>query len=287
MVTLGRLPRSWLVAAALTGALPAIAEQGSPRRVSREEILAAMLACKGYDPAATTNGPRFQSEVLRHLARQALAQGPPHDPLLIGHAEWFWAVLERTGLSPSAAPAFIRLGHEYEQDIYLEYGNDRVIRRVLQGEAPTLALSVSIGWRERRGAPESYSYEDTLSTPKLKVTNKRLIRYRLLEFGDMVVFDEITGLYGRPTSGVLGFLFQLIGEGHVVESRMVISQDGLQIARARAKKSLFQVQTTVTVYPNGRTEKDLPPGRADLAPLEARLKQVLRLEYAPPGSWLE
>jgi len=112
-----------------------------------------------------------------------------------------------------AAPAFIRLGHEYEQDIYLEYGNDRVIRRVLQCEAPTLALSVSIGWREERGAPKSYSYEDTLSTPKLKVTNKRLIRYRLLEFGDMVVFDEITGLYGRPTSGVLGLLFQLIGEG--------------------------------------------------------------------------
>ena len=60
-----------------------------------------------------------------------------------------------------------------------EYGNDRVIRRVLQGEAPSLALSVSIGWSEGRGAAKSYSYEDTLSTPKLKVTNKRLIRYRL------------------------------------------------------------------------------------------------------------
>lgn len=287
MFALDRLPRSLFVAAALAGAASASAEEGSTRRVSREELLAAMQASKGYDPAATTNGARFQSEVLRHLARQALAQGPRYDPLLIGHAEWFWAVLERTGLTPSEAPAFIRLGHEYEQDIYLEYGNDRVIRRVLQGEAPTLALSVSIGWRERRGAPESYSYEDALSTPKLKVTNKRLIRYRLLEFGDMVVFDEITGLYGRPTSGVLGLLFQLIGEGRVIENRMVISQDGLQISRARAKKSLFQVQATVTVFPNGRTEKDIPPGRADLAPLEARLKQALRLEYSPPGSWLE
>ncbi len=246
-----------------------------------------MQASQGYDPAATTNGARFQAEVLRHLARRALAQGPPHDPLLIGHAEWFWAVLERTTLTPAEAPAFIRLGHEYAQDIYLEYGNDRVVRRVLEGESPAFALNVSIGWGERHGAPKSYSYEDTLSTPKLKVTNKRLIRYRLLEFGDMVVFDEITGLHGRPTSGVLGLLFRLIGEGHVVENRMVISQDGLQIARARAEKAFFHVQTTVTVFPDGRTEKDLPPGRADLALLENRLKKALRLEYFPTASWPE
>ncbi|HJS58956.1 MAG TPA: hypothetical protein VKA01_12715 [Vicinamibacteria bacterium] len=246
-----------------------------------------MRASQGYDPAATTNGARFQSEVLRHLARQALAQGPPHDPLLIGHAEWFRAVLERTTLTPAESPAFIRLGHEHEQDIFLEYGNDRVIRRVLQGESPALALSVSIGWGERHDAPKSYSYEDTLSTPKLKVTNKRVIRYRLLDFGDMVVFDEVAGLQGRPTSGVLGLLFQLIGEGHVVENRMVISSDGLQIARARVTKAFFHVEATVTVHPNGRTEKDLPPGRMDLAPLETRLKKAFRLEYLPATNWLE
>jgi hypothetical protein len=73
----------------------------------------------------------------------------------------------------------------------------------------------------------------------------------------------------------------------VVENRMVIAPDGLPIARAHARKAFFDVQTTVTVYPDGRTEKDLPPGRADLAPLEARLKQAIRLEYLPPGNWLE
>jgi hypothetical protein len=55
--------------------------------------------------------------------------------------------------------------------------------------------------------------------------------------------------------------------------------DGLQITRARAKKLLIEVATTVTVYPDGRTEKDLPPGRADLAGIEARLKQHLRLRH--------
>lgn len=244
-----------------------------------------MQASRGYDPAATTNGARFQSEVLRHLAREALAAGPPHDPLLIGHAEWFQAVLDRTGLTAASVPAFIRLGHEHRQDIYLEYGSDRVIRRVLEGEKPALALSVSIGWSDARDAPKSYSYEDTLSNPMLKVTNRRLIRYRLLEFSDRVVFDEITGLQGRPTSGVLGLLFQVIGEGHVVENRMAISRDGLQIARARAEKSFFHVQATVTVHPNGRTEKDLPPGREDLLALETRLKAPFRLEYFPATSW--
>ncbi|HET7291402.1 MAG TPA: hypothetical protein VFM88_03160 [Vicinamibacteria bacterium] len=246
-----------------------------------------MRASRGYNPAATTNGARFQSEVLRHLARQALARGAPHEPLLIGHAEWFSAVLERTGLTPAEAPAFIRLGNDHAQDIYLEYESERVVRQVLSGPTPGLALSVTIGWRGGRGVPGSYSYEDLLSTPKLKVTNKRVIRYRLLDFGNLVVFDDVTGLNGRPTSGVLGLLFQLIGEGHVVENRMVIAPDGLQVARARAKKAFIDVESTVTVYPDGRTEKDLPPGRGDLAPLEARLKQELRLEYWPSVNWLD
>jgi hypothetical protein len=79
---------------------------------------------------------------------------------------------------------------------------------------------------------------------------------------------------------VLGVLFALIGEGYVVESRIGIAADGLQVTRARARK-LFEVNTTVTVSPDGRTEKDIPPGRPDLAALEARLKQPLHLEHPP------
>jgi len=106
-----------------------------------------------------------------------------------------------------------------------------------------------------------------------------VISYRLMDFGDMTVFDDIKGLRGRPTSGVLGFLFQLIGEGRVVENRMAIAGDGVQILRARARKAFFEVVSTVTVYPDGRAEKDLPPGRRDLAGLEARLKQPLKLPH--------
>jgi hypothetical protein len=106
-----------------------------------------------------------------------------------------------------------------------------------------------------------------------------VITYRLLDYRDMTVFNEITGLRGRPTTGVLGMLFSVIGEGSVVESRIAVARDGLQITRARARKLLIEVSTTVTVAPDGRTEKDIPEGRSDLAAIDARLRQTLGLRH--------
>jgi hypothetical protein len=108
-----------------------------------------------------------------------------------------------------------------------------------------------------------------------------VLSYRLLDFGDMTVFSDMRGLRGRPTSGVLGLLFQLMGEGRVTENRMAISVDGLQVCRVRARKAFFEVVSTVTVYPDGRTEKDLPSARPDLVALEARLKEPLKLTHPP------
>ena len=92
---------------------------------------------------------------------------------------------------------------------------------------------------------------------------------------------EIEGLRGRPTEGFLGFLFDLVGEGQVQWNRMTLSADGLQVARARAAKGPFHVESTITVFPDGRVEKDLPKGREDLAPLEKRLLQPRRIRYLP------
>lgn len=236
---------------------------------------------RGYNPAATTNGARFQAEVLLALARRARAREPHGPALLLGHAGWFEAFLEATGLTPDKAPPFVSLAYRHGQDIEVEYREDRVVQDVVEGPVPVLALNVKIAWPEAPNAPKQYSYEDNLSTPRLKVTNKRLIRYRLLDFGDMVVFDELEGLTGRPTSGLLGFLFQIMGEGRVVEYRMAISPDGLQVSHGRAKKAFFEVASTVTVYPDGRTEKDLPRNRPDLRALEVRLKKPLKIRYRP------
>jgi hypothetical protein len=275
-----RSARNGLAAVLLLAGTPAAgAERFGARVVEVGEILQAMSESRGYELTATTNGPRFQSEVILRLVAAAEARDPARQPLFLGHREWFEAWRARTGLPRERAPQFVRLADQYGQDAIVDYRRDRVIGAAPAVNAPLRAANVCIWWPEREGGPESYSYEDLLATPHLKVTNERVISYRLLDYGDMVAFDEITGLRGRPTTGLLGMLFQLIGEGSVVASRIAVAPDGLQITRARAKKLLIEVATTVTVYPDGRTEKDLPPGRADLAGIEARLKQPLRLRH--------
>jgi hypothetical protein len=62
---------------------------------------------------------------------------------------------------------------------------------------------------------------------------------------------------------------------------MIIAPDGLQVSRARAGKGPFNVETSVTIFPDGRMEKDVPAGRPDLRPLEQRLLQAGKVRYRP------
>ncbi len=261
-------------------ALLLLTAEAAPRSVDREEVLSAMKACQGYDVTATTNGARFQAEVLLRLARQARAERPNGPSLLIGHADWYSAFLERTGLSAEKAPTFARLAHQHAQDTQIDYRADRVVEGA-EAMGAGFAARVTIGWPEKPGSPRSYTYEDLLSNPHLKVTNQRTIAYRLLDLDGMVVYGQIEGLLGRPTSGFLGALFSVIGEGHLKESRMLLSHDGLQISRTRAEKWAFGVTQTVTVYPDGHMEQDVPKGRPDLAALATRLAEPLRIRYRP------
>ena len=267
-----------LVSGVFAWALAVSAQAQAPQPVGVEAIHAAMQHSRGYSLQATTNGPRFQAEVLLRLAAEAEAADPQRRPLFIGHREWFEAYLRRTGLAADKAPLFVRLAHQHGQDTIVDYRREKVIAGSPDLNPPRRALNVCIWWPKGERAPDSYSYEDTLSTPQLKVTNERVVTYRLLDLGDMVVFNEITGLRGRPTTGILGVLFQLIGEGSVVESRVAVAPDGLQITRARARK-LFEVATTVTVQPSGHTDKDIPPDRPDLAAIDTRLRLPLRYRH--------
>jgi hypothetical protein len=249
--------------------------------VSREEILEAMRQSKGYDLKATTNAARLHAEVILRLARQRHALDRNGPPLTVGHAEWFQAFLDATGLTTDRAPVSQRLAYQYRQDMEIDYRAAHVIQTVIEGPRPEFAVNVQAGWTERTGGPEDYSYEDRGSVPSLKVTNKRLVTYRLVDYGDMVVFDQIEGLMGRPTSGLLAFLFRVVGEGRIVEYRMAISSEGVQVSRGRARKAFLEVVTTTTIYPGGRAEKDVPAHRADLRALEARLKRPIRVRYQP------
>jgi hypothetical protein len=269
------------LAALLLLAPSAPAPTPAGRVVPRGEILAAMRARQGYDLTKTTNGARFQAEVLLDLLRASRAQDPQATTLHLHHREWFLAYLERTGLSADAAPLFMRLAHEYGQDLEVDARAGHVVESVVSGPAPVLAANVSIGWAAAKGKADRYSYEDTLAVPDLKVTNERLITYRLIDYGDVLLYDDIHGLRGRPTEGFLGVLFDLIGEGQVHWSRMAIAPDGVQVSRARASKGLFSVESSVTVHPDGRVEKDVPAARPDLRSLEKRLLEPRKLRFRP------
>ena len=250
----------------------------APIRVPFADVLDAISRRHGYDLLATANGGRLQAEVLLDLARVAQEKRPDGPPLLIGHDEWFRALTQVAGVPAERAPIYTRLAWQNKQDVVVEYRPSRVIREVMKSPAPRLAVDVTISWPAAPGAPSEYSYEDTQSTPHLKVTDKRVITYHLLDYGDMVVLDQIEGLTGRPTSGALGVLFSVLGEGRIVEYRMVVMPDGLQVSRGRARKAFFEVATALTVRPDGRTEKGVPD-EPRFRDIEARLSAPLEIRY--------
>ncbi len=249
--------------------------------VSFSELLQAMQEEQGYDPTTTTNVGRFQSNVLLRLARAAIQRQPDGPPLLLRHQDWYAAFLECTGLTDDTAPIFSKLAFRYRQDQLVDYRQDRVLKKAAAGSIPRLALNVKVSWPEDSGLPKKYSFEDTLSKPKLKVSNYRLLRYRLLDFGDMTVYDEMEGLSGQPTSGLLGVLFKLIGEGHVTQARMIALDGGVLVSRTYASKGIFSVNPIVTVLADGQAKKGLHQMHDDDGRLSARLNQQFQIEYVP------
>ena len=244
--------------------------EGDYNVVDRSEVLAAMRQhYGGYELTATTNG-LWLADVVFYLARQARERDPDGPPLFIGHEEWFRSFLAVTGHTEHTAPRYALLNYRYEQNMEVDYRLDRVIHEVVEGPMPELAVNVRISWEDGPGRPDRYSYIDTLSTPNVRVTNRQVITYRLLDFGDWIVYDEIEGITARPESGVLALLFQLIGEGHMTHSRIAIAKDGIQVSRTRAEKAYMKVMITVTIYPRwdcregcaGRSNRSAGTGEA-------------------------
>jgi hypothetical protein len=251
------------------------------RVVPREAIAAAMRESTGYALTATANGPRLQAEVLLRLVREAEARDPERRPLLVGHHEWFLAFLDRTGLAAEDAPLYARLPEQMGQDLWIDYRRERVVDAVVAGGDPRLAANVRVAWPSAPGRPSSYSYDDLLASPHLRVTQKRVIAYRLLEYADRIWYAEVSGLYGRPTSGALGVLFNVIGEARVRDSRSAFAGDGTQVVRGRATKWFIDKTATATVWPDGHADRGVPPEREDLVRLDERLREPLEVRFHP------
>jgi len=251
------------------------------RVVAAERLLQAMEDVRAYELTATANGPRLQADVVLALVHEAQARDPERRPLFIGHREWYEAFLARTGLPPSQAPLYVRRPYEVGQDLVVDFRREAVVDAVLEGPPPRAVANVRIFWERAPGKADQYSYDDTLSSPHLRVTQKRLITYRLVDYSDRLWYAEIDGLHGRPTSGALGVLFGFIGEARVRESRSAFLSDGVQVVRGRASKWGFDRTETMTVWPDGHADQGVPASRRDLVTLEARLLEPLAIRFRP------
>ena len=257
-----------------------------PRAELAAEMRVAALSHGEYDLTATTNWTRFQSTLYVQLARHALEREPLGGVLFIRPDYLFWDFLSLAGVAdPADASPNLLWALHLDQGTLLEYRADGIVKLVRNGTYPSLAVNVRTSWPDRPDGTDRFSFIDTVSVPKLKVTNRQEITYRLLVFGDMVMYDEVSGTSGRPLSGVLGALFKLVGDGRIEYYRSVLMDDGLQVVRAKAKKSFFSRTSTVTIYPDGRAEDGTPPDRPDLAGTEELLKRDRELEYHPFRCW--
>ena len=255
------------------------------RLVTRTEIMEAMRRQRalGYDVLATANGARFSAGVLLDLAKRARTQAP----LLVNHHDYFEAFLQVNSLTRDKAPIFARVADEYGEDQFIDPRPEKVIRKIAEGQPPQLAVNIVSGWHS--GAKSEYEYDDLSSTPHLRVIHKRISSYRLLDFGDALLFDEVSGVLGRATDGLLGAMFRIIGNGTAARSFTAFAMDGVQVTRTTAKKGPITITETATVTLDGRGQKGLLPNRPDLAQLEERLKKPFSAQYVPladdPDQW--
>lgn len=281
-----------LLGLSLAGSLAAQDSTASTfMRVPRDDVVAAMREEQrlGYNLRATANGARLQAGVLLRLAHAAHARDSLAVPFLVAFDDYEAAFRAVTGVGDDSLPVFIRMATRFRESLLVEHRRDRVIAAVEEGPVPMLALRVRGGWGDP--TQRSYTYEDKSGSPHLRVKHDRDTRYTIVDYGDMVFHDQIRGVGGRATSGVLGVMFNILGDAQATTSRFAFTDSGVQVARVSARKGFLGKTQTVTVLTSGIAVNGIPGGREDLKAIARRLeKQKISLKYVadaplPPGVW--
>lgn len=244
--------------------------------VNKDTLREAMEAASssGYEPTATTNGIRYQVDVLLGLIKNKLKQdhGQPGKslPLLIHYKDWC-EVFISVNCRNKKVPKYIELAKEYHQSIIIDYNQQGVFKKIKEGKTPELVANVILCWPPERG--KSFSYIDSLSSPKLQVTNERVITYRLLKFNNLIICDEIKGLKGEALSGFLS----LFGKLNMTQYRMLSMKNGSQYVWMRARKwwGFIRKNSDLTIDPKGLTIDDVP--QRD----KKRLHSKIKIKYYP------
>lgn len=251
--------------------------------VPRAEVVRALREqqAAGYRLDAIANSVRLQVGVFLALADAARAADPLQRPLRVNQDDWFAAWTEVTGIAPQAAPAWITAPHRIGEDHLIDYRIDRVIDVAASKPRPLRALAVKAGWPAVPGAPASYAYEDRSTDPAIETTRAQVTSFRVLDFGSAVVYDDIRGVGGRATSGLLGAIFGLIGHAQAVQTRFAVAADGWQVSRTTARKGLTLTQS-IAIRPDGTVFAFIPEDRSDLEAIDRTLaRMALEIVYLP------
>jgi hypothetical protein len=273
-----------LIAHALSLSVPGLGAQTCPEpdRVSRAEILEAMKGHGAYSLTSTTTSMRFAAEALLEIVRRRQRESPQSTKLFISQGDWFAAHQETARVTYAAMSAAARAAFEHHQDALVDYG-PHVVDSVVEGPTPILSLDVTIFWPDSEGVPDEFSYKDTLSVPRMDVYDSRVIRFKLLEYDSMLVFDRVTGISVRPL-GFLSAVFAVLGKPDLKQTRITISRDQWQVVRGHVKVFAGISKTgTATIEPGGRGHEGVPRDRADLGALAEHLRRPLELRYGEPS----
>jgi hypothetical protein len=238
-----------------------------------------MRAHGNYSLTATTTSMLFEAEALLAIIRRRQQESPRSTRLLIAQDDWFAAHQETAGVPYATMSETARAGFEHHQDAIVEYG-PQVLTEVLEGDRPLESLDVTIFWPDSAGAPSGFRYKDTLSVPKVDVYDNRVIHFKLLQYDDMLLFDQVTGISVKPL-GFLSAIFAVLGKPDLKQTRLAVSADQWQVVRAKVSVFAGITKTgTAAIEPGGRGHEHIPADRADLQELKGKLERPVKVRYA-------
>jgi hypothetical protein len=274
--------RLWLLALVATWPTAAAAQVCEPPpRIPRKVIAEAMRAHGPYSLTRTTTAAVFGSEALLAIVRRRQREAPGATQFLIDHEDWFKAHQETAGVDYAAMSPSARAAYENRQNLLVDYG-PQVVQEVKEGAAPRMALDITLFSTDTAG-PSEFGYKDTLSVPKMEVYNNRVVRFRMLAYDSLLLYDDVSGISVKPL-GFLSAIFALVGRPDLKENRIAVGKDYWQVWRGRVNVMLGISKTgTVTIEPDGRGHENIPRGRADLAALAKQLAQPLEVRYGSPS----
>jgi hypothetical protein len=248
----------------------------APDTIPRSELLQAMRTVGGYSLTRTATMPIFSAQVFLALAKRRAQNGQSSPWFVIPYDDWFESHLQTVGLPAESLPVASRAAYAHQQDAIIYTGPD-VVALVHRGAAPVTALDVRF-YQVGANATKGFRYHDSTSVPEVSVFMDPEVRYKLLEFPDMLVLDAVDGIAVRPR-GFWSMLFAVFGNARVEQSRMALSADYWQVIVGRGRFAGFTATRTAVVEPDGKAHTSVPKERKDLAEIERRLKLPLEIRY--------